>query len=81
MRSQTLRLAAWMALALAGVAGAAPVPPMKPDIPAEFSPPSAGFDYERRVVMIPMRDGVKLHTVIMVPRGAKRAPIVLTRTP
>ncbi|MEO7729732.1 MAG: CocE/NonD family hydrolase [Kofleriaceae bacterium] len=28
-----------------------------------------------------MRDGVKLHTVILVPRGAKRAPIVLTRTP
>ncbi|HEY1549542.1 MAG TPA: CocE/NonD family hydrolase, partial [Kofleriaceae bacterium] len=32
-------------------------------------------------VMIPMRDGVKLHTVILVPRGAKHAPILLTRTP
>ncbi|MEO8215501.1 MAG: CocE/NonD family hydrolase [Acidobacteriota bacterium] len=31
--------------------------------------------------MIPMRDGVKLHTVILVPRGAKHAPILLTRTP
>ena len=31
--------------------------------------------------MIPMRDGVKLHTVIVVPKGAKRAPIMLTRTP
>ena len=31
--------------------------------------------------MIPMRDGVKLHTVIVVPKGAKRAPILLTRTP
>jgi predicted acyl esterase len=28
-----------------------------------------------------MRDGVKLHTVILVPKGAKRAPILLTRTP
>ena len=28
-----------------------------------------------------MRDGVKLHTVILVPRGAKNAPILLTRTP
>jgi putative CocE/NonD family hydrolase len=28
-----------------------------------------------------MRDGVKLHTVILVPRGAQRAPILLTRTP
>jgi putative CocE/NonD family hydrolase len=31
--------------------------------------------------MIPMRDGVKLHTVILVPRGAQNAPILLTRTP
>ena len=31
--------------------------------------------------MIPMRDGVKLHTVILVPNGAKGAPILLTRTP
>ena len=28
-----------------------------------------------------MRDGVKLHTVILVPKGAKNAPILLTRTP
>jgi hypothetical protein len=31
--------------------------------------------------MIPMRDGVKLHTVILVPKGAKGTPILLTRTP
>ena len=31
--------------------------------------------------MIPMRDGVKLHTVIFVPKGAKNAPMLLTRTP
>ena len=31
--------------------------------------------------MIPMRDGVKLYTVIVVPKGAKGAPILLTRTP
>ena len=39
------------------------------------------FDYVKRDVMIPMRDGVKLHTVILVPKGAKNAPILLTRTP
>jgi putative CocE/NonD family hydrolase len=44
-------------------------------------PPTYGFDYERREVMIPMRDGVKLHTVILVPKGAKEAAILLTRTP
>src|SRR5678816_451693 len=31
--------------------------------------------------MIPMRDGVRLYTVILVPKGAKNAPILLTRTP
>jgi hypothetical protein len=40
-----------------------------------------GFDHVRRDVMIPMRDGVKLHTVILIPKGAKGAPILLTRTP
>ncbi|MGH9254949.1 MAG: CocE/NonD family hydrolase [Vicinamibacterales bacterium] len=28
-----------------------------------------------------MRDGVKLHTVLLTPKAAKRAPILLTRTP
>ncbi len=49
--------------------------------PAVFKPTDYGFDYIRREVMIPMRDGVKLHTVILVPKGAKNAPILLTRTP
>jgi len=31
--------------------------------------------------MIPMRDAVKLHTVILLPKGTKSAPILLTRTP
>ena len=51
------------------------------EMPAQFKPVTDSFDHERRVVMIPMRDGVKLHTVILVPRGAKGAPILLTRTP
>src|SRR5260370_37376388 len=54
------------------------------ETPAKFEPVTASFDYVRREVMIPMRDGVKLHTVILVPKGAKGAkgaPILLTRTP
>jgi uncharacterized protein len=51
------------------------------ETPAKFTPATSTFDYERRDVMIPMRDGVKLHTVILVPKGAHRAPILLTRTP
>jgi putative CocE/NonD family hydrolase len=52
-----------------------------PDIPTKFDPPAAAFDYVKREVMIPMRDRAKLHTVIVIPRGAKNAPIILTRTP
>src|ERR1700682_2751263 len=51
------------------------------ETPAKFEPATQSFDYARREVMIPMRDGVKLHTVILVPKGAKSAPILLTRTP
>jgi len=51
------------------------------EMPARIEPVTSSFDYVRREVMIPMRDGVKLHTVILVPKGAKDAPILLTRTP
>src|SRR3982750_4495541 len=51
------------------------------DIPKTFAVPLDNYDYVKREVMIPMRDGVKLHTVIVVPKGARNAPILLTRTP
>ena len=51
------------------------------ETPEKFQPVTDSFDYVKREVMIPMRDGVKLHTIIMVPKGAKGAPILLTRTP
>jgi len=51
------------------------------ETPSKFEPTNHGFNYERRTVMIPMRDGVKLHTVILVPKGARNAPILMTRTP
>ncbi len=57
------------------------------ETPARIEPTNDGFDYTRRIVMIPMRDGVKLHTVILVPKNAAKvagtikAPILLTRTP
>ncbi|KAG9586946.1 hypothetical protein KCV01_g13230, partial [Aureobasidium melanogenum] len=79
-----------VAVALAAVI-AAPVfaaPPEKgtyaslpSEIPEHFKPARAAYDYDVRDVMIPMRDGVKLHTVILVPKGAKNAGIVFTRTP
>ncbi len=51
------------------------------DIPKEFHAPTADQDFIKRDAMIPMRDGVKLYTVIVVPKGAHDAPILLTRTP
>ncbi len=67
-----------MALACAAPARAAPP---SGETPAAFAVRAGSFDYTLRTAMIPMRDGVKLHTVIIVPRGAMRAPILLTRTP
>jgi uncharacterized protein len=38
--------------------------------------------FEKRAVMIPMRDGVRLHTEIYSPRGAREPlPILIVRTP
>src|SRR5258708_12442023 len=51
------------------------------EMPARIEPVTSSFDYVRREMMIPMRDGVRLHTVILVPKGAKSAGILLTRTP
>ena len=62
-----------------------PPKPMYPNYPSEtpnkFAPVTDSYDYTLRDVMIAMRDGVKLHTIILVPRGAKQAGMLLTRTP
>jgi predicted acyl esterase len=86
MRKPSLFTAATVTLCLALAAHpralvAEPTPPLAPEIPAQFTRPTAAADYDRRDVMIAMRDGVKLHTVLLVPRGAHRLPIILTRTP
>lgn len=76
--------AGFAALALAFTSHAqapAPTPPMAPDIAKDFKWPTAANDYVKRVEMIPMRDGVKLYTVMIIPKGVKDAPILLTRTP
>ena len=51
------------------------------ETPANFTPSTEQFDYVKREVMIPMRDGVKLKTFIVIPKGAKNAPMLMTRTP
>jgi putative CocE/NonD family hydrolase len=69
-----------LSLLAAGRTCAQPAP-TAPDVPAEHARPTAGDDYVKRVEMIPMRDGIKLYTVIVVPKGAHDAPMLLTRTP
>jgi len=84
------RLAAALAvcgglLGWTGRAGAQEPVPKYPGLPSEtptkFERIATDSDFELRDVMIPVRDGVKLHTIVLVPHGAKRAGILLTRTP
>jgi hypothetical protein len=70
-----------LALTLAGLPSLAQIPSSKPDVPEEFNAPKHDYDYTKRVEMVPMRDGVLLYTVIVIPKGAKHVPILLTRTP
>ena len=51
------------------------------DITGVYKQAVEGYDYVKRVEMIPMRDGTKLYTVIVSPKGVRDAPIILTRTP
>jgi uncharacterized protein len=59
----------------------AQMPAVTPDIPPTYKPRTDSYDYVKRVEMVPMRDGARLYTVIVIPRSAKNAPIILTRTP
>ena len=73
----------WFLMALLLVAAA----PYPSDIPANFRPADQDFDFVKRIVLIPMRDGAKLNTVILLPRagsrtpGGLRAPMLIERTP
>src|SRR5260370_15884459 len=83
------RIAVFAAVIISGLSGAqvsggqsqASPTGLPSEMPARLELTITGFDYVRREVMIAMRDGVKLHTVILVPKGAKGAGILLTRTP
>jgi putative CocE/NonD family hydrolase len=82
MRIAALRPTLLSLLMAAALPALAQTSPMTPDITGKpFVAPDAANDYIKRVVEIPMRDGVKLHTVIVIPKGAHNAPMLLTRTP
>jgi putative CocE/NonD family hydrolase len=83
MTTKTIRTF-WISMALlltVGLASAQNSTTLPSETPAKVEPTNYGFDHIRREVMIPMRDGIKLHTVILVPKGATNAPLLLTRTP
>jgi putative CocE/NonD family hydrolase len=95
MKRNVSVLASWVLLSVVGFVPGARVlaaqsaapsvaaqsPELPSETPARLEPSTFGFDHTRREEMIPMRDGVRLHTVILVPKGARDAPILLTRTP
>lgn len=71
------------ALALSAIALAQQPPvvtPMTPEMNPTYSFTRPEADYIRKEVMIPMRDGTKLFTVIAMHKGTKNGPILLTRT-
>src|SRR5258705_5098809 len=59
----------------------APVTPMTPDVVASYDQVRPEADFIKRVAMVPMRDGVKLYTVIVFKKGTTGGPILLSRTP
>jgi putative CocE/NonD family hydrolase len=86
LRASTLPSLLLALILFAGSAAAQAPPPsssgtLPSEMPAKLEPVTDSFDYTRREVMVPMRDGTKLHTVILIPKGANNAPILLTRTP
>ncbi len=75
-------MTAWVSVGFAAGQSAPSAPAsVTGDIPDKFEASRTQADFEKREVMIPMRDGTKLYTVIVIPNGATHAPIILQRTP
>src|SRR5579859_3633899 len=66
---------------VATAALAQPAATLANETPEHFTVKTDSWDYVRREEMIPMRDGTKLFAVILIPKGAAHAPIILSRTP
>jgi hypothetical protein len=83
MTKLALRLTASLLplLTLAAAPLSAPVTPMTPDVVASYDQVTLWADFVRREVMVPMRDGTKLYTVIVFKKGTTNGPILLSRTP
>jgi len=84
MTKLALKLTASL-LPLLAIAAAPPAPgpvtAMTPDVVTKYEQVKPWADFVRREVMIPMRDGTKLYTVIVFKKGTTNAPMLLTRSP
>nr|WP_245647717.1 CocE/NonD family hydrolase [Novosphingobium lentum] len=54
---------------------------MTPDVVDAYDPVLPDADFIRREVMVPMRDGTKLYTAIVMKKGTANGPILLWRSP
>ncbi|MEJ0084936.1 MAG: CocE/NonD family hydrolase [Pseudomonadota bacterium] len=57
------------------------VTPMTPDVVDKYESTLASADFIRRDAMVPMRDGTKLYTTVVMKKGTSNGPILLSRTP
>jgi putative CocE/NonD family hydrolase len=57
------------------------VTPMTPDVVDKYEQTLPSADFVRRDTMVPMRDGTKLYTVVVMKKGTDKGPILLSRTP
>jgi putative CocE/NonD family hydrolase len=58
-----------------------PVTPMTSDFVDKYEQTLGSADFIRRDAMVPMRDGTKLYTTLVMKKGATKAPMLLSRTP
>ena len=74
-------LLAGLVLAATPLLAQAPIDPMANEKVESYDWVRPQADYIRREVMVPMRDGTRLYTVIVMRKGTRGGPILLSRTP
>jgi uncharacterized protein len=80
-RSLSFLAAAFLLIVAASAQTPPRVTPMTPDVVDRYEQTLSSADFVLREAMVPMRDGVKLYTVVVMKKGTTHAPILLSRTP
>ena len=82
--ARSFSLVAGSLLSIVSVALAQDVPrvtPMTPDVADKYEQTLPTADFIRREAMVPMRDGIKLYTTIVMKKGTANGPMLLSRSP